>query len=378
MLAGKFSRWLPGILLLMVFGVATVAGVAEPGWSAWQRFSERFVQDDGRVIDLTFDQKSTSEGQAYGLFFALVANRPAQFDTILKWTSDNLANGELGATLPGWLWGKREGGDWGLKDPNAASDADLWLAYSLLEAGRLWNQPRYTVLGRRILKLVQDHEVVRAGKAGTLLLPGPIGFALSGDRYRINPSYLPGFQLRYFATVDPGGPWADLWESYLQLAPQVFSRGVAPDLFVVGTNGVVTQDTERTPSGSYDAIRVYLWAGMSGKESQPLRDLLHPYALLMRTAGSPPENVNPATGAVLKADYLPIGFAGAALPFARALDDTAAEITLRNRLRLDAAKVALGGSSNYYDQALILFGQGWLDGVYRFDEEGRLQPRWLQ
>jgi len=26
---------------------------------------------------------------------------------------------------------------------------------------------------------------------------------------------------------------------------------------------------------------------------------------------------------------------------------------------------------------LILFGQGWLDRQYRFDEQGRVQPEWL-
>src|SRR5690242_9365011 len=93
------------------------------GWGDWDRFAERFVQADGRVIDITFEGKTTSEGQSYGLFFALVANRRDQFDTLLKWTSDNLADGELDKTLPGWLWGKRDDGSWGIKDKNAASDA---------------------------------------------------------------------------------------------------------------------------------------------------------------------------------------------------------------------------------------------------------------
>ena len=29
-------------------------------------------------------------------------------------------------------------------DPNSASDADVWMAYSLVEAGRLWKIPCYT------------------------------------------------------------------------------------------------------------------------------------------------------------------------------------------------------------------------------------------
>ena len=109
----------------------------QPVWPQWDEFASRFMQADGRIIDITFDRKSTSEGQSYGLFFALVANRRQQFDLILSWTSDNLAAGQLGEKLPAWLWGLREDGSWGVKDQNAASDADLWIAYALGEAGRL-------------------------------------------------------------------------------------------------------------------------------------------------------------------------------------------------------------------------------------------------
>ena len=32
--------------------------------------------------------------------------------------------------------------------------------------------------------------------------------------------------------------------------------------------------------------------------------------------------------------------------------------------------------TQYYDQVLMLFGKGWHDGQYRFDAQGRLQPKW--
>jgi endoglucanase len=349
-------------------------------WPAWQRFSERFIQADGRVIDITFDAKSTSEGQSYALFFALVANRPQQFETILKWTSANLADGELGAKLPGWLWGKRDDGSWGMKDGNAASDADLWIAYSLLEAGRLWQVPRYTEVGKRILDLVRKKEVVEAGKAGTLLLPGPVGFELSGgERYRVNPSYLPGFMFRYFAAVDSRGPWQAIWNDYLRLAPQVFAKGVAPDNFVVDRRGVVSPDSEREPSGSYDAIRVYLWAGMSGgDESRELLRLLKPFGKVMRTNdGVPPEKLNPVTGVAVAANWAPIGYSGAVLPFLSALGEDKLGEEQLGRLRREQMRAKLGGDTNYYDQVLILFGSGWQEGFYRFDATGRVEPRWL-
>ncbi|MGB5081770.1 MAG: cellulose synthase complex periplasmic endoglucanase BcsZ [Burkholderiales bacterium] len=350
---------------------------AASDWPEWNDFTERFVQADGRVIDITFERKSTSEGQSYGLFFALVANQPKQFDTLLKWTSDNLAKGQLGDKLPAWLWGLREDGSWGVKDQNSASDADLWIAYALLEAARLWDAPKYADTGRKQLAQIRRHQFAQAGSAGPVLLPG-YGFTLDKGRFRINPSYLPGFMFRYLAATDPQGPWQAVWDGYMRMAPQVFSAGVAPDLFVVDSTGRVTPDTEREPSGSYDAIRVYLWAGMSGRNSREMLKMLSVYAGLIRELGTPPEKVDPLTGVANKSDFSPIGFSGATLPFLSALGDKATLEKQRDRVRAAALRAKLGERTHYYDQVLILFGKGWLDGRYRFDDQGRLQPKWMR
>src|ERR1700694_2989853 len=108
------------VILWWAMSSACAFANSSSDWPEWNDFVARFVQADGRVIDLTFERKSTSEGQAYGLFFALVANQRAQFDTLLKWTSDNLASGQLGDRLPAWLWGLRKDGTWGVKDKNSA------------------------------------------------------------------------------------------------------------------------------------------------------------------------------------------------------------------------------------------------------------------
>lgn len=357
------------VLLCLFASVATARAASD--WPAWDGFVDRFVQADGRVIDVTFERKSTSEGQSYGLFFALVANQRSQFDTMLKWTSDNLAAGQLGDKLPAWLWGQRADGSWGVKDQNSASDADLWIAYSLLEAARLWKAPHYADTGRKLLAQIHRHEIAQAGSAGPVLLPGAVGFVLDKGRFRINPSYLPEFMFRYLAATDPKGPWQAVWDGYVRMTPKVFSAGVAPDLFVVDSAGVVIPDTEREPSGSYDAIRVYLWAGMSGRRSPDMVKMLSTYAELIRKYGAPPEKVNPLTGVATKTDWSPPGFSGAVLPFLSALDDKPSLEKQRVRVRAKRGEV-----THYYDQVLILFGQGWLDGQYRFDEQGRLQPKW--
>ena len=320
------------VVLLWTFSNVCSSANASSDWPEWDSFVSRFVQADGRVIDLTADRKSTSEGQSYALFFALIANQRTQFDTLLKWTSENLAAGQLGNKLPAWHWGLREGGNWGVKDQNSASDADLWIAYTLLEAGRLWKAPTYADIGRKLLAQIRLHETVQAGAAGPVLLPGAFGFALDKGHFRLNPSYLPGFMFRYFAATDPQGPWQPIWDGYMRMAPQIFSAGIAPDLFVVDTAGKVMPDTEREPSGSYDAIRVYLWAGMSGPGNQDMVSMLAPFAVLTRKFGVPPEKVNPLTGLATRTEFSPIGFSGAILPYLSTLGDKA---TLKKQTRPD-------------------------------------------
>jgi endoglucanase len=370
---------LPAALAAGLAGYSAQADTGSSGssWAQWDGFAGRFLQADGRIVDLTFDAKSTSEGQSYGLFFALVANRRAQFDQILAWTSANLADGQLGAQLPAWLWGRREDGSWGIKDKNSASDADLWIAYALFEAARLWQAPHYAETARQLLGQIRQREIIQAGPVGLLLLlPAPVGFILDQQRYRIDPSYLPGFMFSYFAQIDPGGPWQAVWDAYLRLAPRIFAAGVAPDLVLIDAHGEVFGDTEKAPSGSYDAIRVYLWAGMSMAGSELLLRLLTPYAKLVGKLGAPPENINPQSGAAVPASYSPIGYSGALLPFLKTIGDNAALAAQLRRLTAAGAAARAGQPTNYYDQVLILFGQGWLDGRYRFDAQGRLLPQW--
>jgi len=367
-----------GAALFCILATACNSGDSgeAPGWPAWERFAARFVQDGGRVVDLTFDRRTVSEGQGYALFFALVAGDRARYDQILAWTSKELAGGKLGEQLPAWHWGRRDDGSWGVLDHNAASDADLWLCYALLEGGRLWNAPRYRELGRNLLDQIRTRETVVAGRAGPVLLPAPEGFRYNDLQFWSDPSYMPGFILADLAQVDPQGPWQAIWDRYLKAAPQVSPAGVAPNLYEADADGSIRQDSARTPLGSYDAIRVYLWAGMSPTSSAPLLHQLTPFAALIERLGGPPEQVDPRTGLPLDPKNKPIGFAGAVLPFLHAVGANGAYDHQVNRLRLHRLMTMVGRGGNYYDEALILFGTGFADGVYRFDERGQLKVRW--
>lgn len=368
------ARSLTGLCLALVMATGLPGcSVFERSWHRWEAFRTHFIQADGRVIDRTDGARSTSEGQAYGLFFALVANEPQTFASILSWTTHNLAQGSLTAHLPAWLWGQRDDGSWGVIDANPATDADLWIAYTLLEASRLWDVPQYAVIADKLLGQIVRRTVIKSSDGLEFMLPAPEGFDLGGGRYRLNPSYLPEFQFRYLAEHQPSGPWRALIRNHTALVISLAqARGLAPDWVVYGPEGVAFPDGTE-PHGSYDAIRVYLWAGMTpGSDSLAA---LHGMHDLLAVAPRPPERVDVLTGEVLSQGS-PVGFSAALLPYLNALgDDKALEA---QQLLIEAADRGglLGDVPAYYDHVLSLFGEGQLDGWYRFDETGRIIPNW--
>ena len=130
-------------------------------WPAWEQFKREFVSAEGRVIDPSDPRKiTTSEGQSYALFFALAANDREMFATLLNWTQNNLAEGSLREHLPAWLWGKKGDNEWTVLDTNSASDSDVWIAWTLLEAGRLWKNDDYAATGKALLAKIAENGAV--------------------------------------------------------------------------------------------------------------------------------------------------------------------------------------------------------------------------
>lgn len=132
-----------GMLLLCAFSAAAACE-----WPGWQQYKQYYISPRGRVIDPSSPNKiTTSEGQSYGLFFATVANDRPTFDRLLASTENNPRRAISAPVCPR-LWGGSDDKQWKVLDANSASDADLWIAYNLLEAGRLWKSRRYQTPGR--------------------------------------------------------------------------------------------------------------------------------------------------------------------------------------------------------------------------------------
>lgn len=352
-------------------------------WPLWEQFAQRFMQADGRVIDYSVAQQhSTSEGQSYAMFFALVARDRERFDKLWGWSVTNLAGGDAGAQLPAWQWGRRNDGSWGVIDANSASDANLWFAYSLAEAGRLWREPRYTAQARALLALVVAQEVADVPGLGPTLLPAPQGFVLKGRIWRLNPSYLHVPLVRAFERLDPQGPWRALLASHERMLAATTPKGFAADWVAFelpegGGPGAFVADPDKGDTGSYDAIRAYLWAGMTPRADRlaavQLRRL-GGMATALRSAPVPPEKVQTATGQAQGQG--PVGFSAALLPYLQALGAKAQLKQQQERVRAQLLQPPAGSTPLYYDQVLGLFGTGWMEQRYQFLPSGRLQLRW--
>jgi endoglucanase len=379
------NRW---ILIAFLILLGAASGCNRGPWTLWDAYSTRFIDGQGRVVDHTSGDRTTSEGQAYAMFFALANNDRAHFDKVLQWTQTNLAGGDMSTHLPVWLWGKTDKGDWKVVDQNPASDADVWMAYTLVEAGRLWNAPTYTNLGRKMMAMIAKSEVVDLPSFGLLLLPGPAGFQ-HGQVWTLNPSYMPLFVFQRLAVVDPAGPWEQIAQNIPRFLEQSARHGFAMDWvdyfpgdgFYPTTKQPTDNKATVSSGGSYDAIRVYLWAGMldGGQTRARVLNALPAMSVYLGNHDAPPQMVNDQ-GIPLAQDG-PVGFSAAMVPYLRAFPDLSrlsAKQTIRMSVQRDPTSGLYGKDGSYYDQNLALFETGYVQGRFRFGADGELNVEWTR
>ncbi len=346
------------VVVPFLFLLGGTGGCRQGPWNLWNAYASHFIDAQGRVVDPQGGGRTTSEGQSYALFFALVNNDPARFEQVLKWTQANLAQGDLAIHLPAWLWGKSKDGEWKTLDPNPAADSDTWIAYDLVEAGRLWKKPAYSSLGREMMGLIARQEVVELPGFGMMLMPGPAALFTHKGAWTVNPSYVPLFIFERFSSIQPAGPWGAIAMNIPRLLKQGSPHGFAMDwVDYVPSDGFYpapppgsqplvqkseaknAQNTKADPPppalGSYDAIRVYLWAGMLG-DGQTKTDMIGSLSGMgsyLGNHGAPPEKVSDR-GIPLEHDG-PVGFSAALLPYLRAFPN-GDKISAQQRIRMSA------------------------------------------
>ena len=360
-------------VVMSLLAISTCSQANDEKWNDWEQFKTVYISTEGRVIDGSNPQLiTTSEGQAYGMLFALMSNDKNTFRLLLNWTEANLANNDLTINLPAWLWGfDKEKQIYSVLDTNSASDADLWIAYALTEAGRIWNEYHYKSLGYLLAQNILKKEAVQIPNYGWMILPGSRGFQSTTNSWRLNPSYLPLQILRRFEILYPHSQWHEIKQNTVNFLKQSEPTGFAPEWSIVNDNNqVFNDDVNNTKIGGYNAIRVYLWLGMLSNDDPDKQSLMAHYSPMLKVIQQDAFVAEQYDTALkVQSGYHPIGFHAAVLPFLVSANDV---LTTTNFLNKVTTTEPSTKPDYYYDSVLKLFGKGWLEHKYEFNQDGLL------
>ncbi len=286
--------------------LAATAAALAPAWTTptralaeapdpeWRAFRARFLRPEGRIVDTGNNGVSHSEGQGWGLLFAVTAGDREAFDRILGWTERML--GRRDDRLHAWRY--QPDAKVTVSDGNNATDGDLFIAASLGRAARRWGASAYADAGAAIARDVL-RLLVRQTGGRTLLLPGANGFETAGAVV-INPSYHAFPVLVELAALAPSRQWEEISTGGAALieAGRFGRWGLPPDwLLVPRDRSAALKPAPGWPARfSYDAIRVPLYAKWAGA---PVPDMLGAFARYWAAfpAGSAPAWVDLGTGA---------------------------------------------------------------------------------
>lgn len=204
------------------------------------------------------DGAVTSEAQAYAMLRAVWLGDRTEFDRVSNWTQAHLAQPD---GLLAWQW--RDGG---VRDMNAATDADTDYALALLLGSKQWNDTAMRDVGTRTVQAIWNHEVaVVNGKP--YITAG--NWAPQDAVIALNPSYFAPYAYHIFHEVDPTHDWVAaidtsyrvLFDASNSTLGSSVSAGLPPDW--VGLNRETGQlvplqlDSTDTTRYGYDAARTY-------------------------------------------------------------------------------------------------------------------------
>jgi endo-1,4-beta-D-glucanase Y len=196
------------------------------------------------------------------------------------------------------------------------------------------------------------------------------------------------FIMNRLAEMEPAGPWGEIAAMYPKMIERSQRGGFAMDWICYEPGSGFTpcqKDGKKTPSpvGSYDAIRVYLWAGMLPETSSVRERILHALPgmnFYLQHYGAPPEKINSDGSAQAQAG--PVGFSAALLPYLKSFssDTLVAQQMVRLKSQLDEKSnlygTGYGSGPTYYDQNLALFSSGWMEHKFQFGNSGELLVQW--
>jgi len=242
--------------------------VCDDDRSEWLAFKRRFIHPDGRVIDSANGGISHTEGQGWGMLFAVAFDDRETFDRLHSFTATNLRRPD--DALHAWRFDPLAAKP--VSDLNNATDGDLFIAGALARAARRWDSPEHAAAAAAIAGDVL-RLLVRNVRGHNVLLPGAYGFERR-DTYVVNPSYYVFPMIDELSALAPSPLWTRLRADGLSLIQAArFGRWqLPPDWLRVGRSDSALAPAPGWPARfSYDAIRVPLYLTWGGSMRDDMR-----------------------------------------------------------------------------------------------------------
>ncbi|MBS1845553.1 MAG: glycoside hydrolase [Actinobacteria bacterium] len=315
---------------------------------AARSFLDGYAESDGRVSRTDQGGDTVSEGQAYGMLLAVVAHEPDTFESVWKWTRDNLRqpNGLLA-----WHWE-----DGKVASTDSAADADLDAAWALLLAAERFGRVAYRREGLELANAILEGETVSLDSR-SLLVAGDWADTFPAV---VDPSYFTPAAFGALGRASGDPRWKQLGETSREVLGQLTERttGLAPDWAVVESDGTAKPTGPPGRGGEalfgYDAVRVPLWqaASCDGRDT--------PFAA--RAAGFFDGKVADEPAAIYTLEGEPRGGSpGPPLLVAAAAASAAAGEGAAAGEWLAGAEADVEAEPTYYGAALLALGRATLE-----------------
>lgn len=330
---------------------------------SWLSYKSHYIQKDGRVIDRTRPDVSTSEAQSYALLRAVWMNDRITFNKLLTWTQNNLH--VQGHKLFAWKWGKRPNGTWGVLSKDTATDADQDIALALILTHRRWEKKEYKNKALAILKDIWDRETVVVN-GHRYIVAGD--WVLRDNQWVVHPSYIAPYAYRIFSEIDTAHPWMELVDSSYAILEDctALSRAHLPpdQCFIDKQTGKVIAPLDvqdRSGDYSYESFRVAwrlalddLWFNEPRALAYLKRmDFIPRY---WQVKGRLPEAITP--DGIVRSEAEPLSIYGANLPLFALFDPKLAESVYQEKLLPSFSGGYWGDPNDYYTQNWVWFGIG--------------------
>ncbi|QPG06081.1 endoglucanase [Salinimonas marina] len=304
----------------------------------WQQYVEQFYRE-GRIVDTGNDFVSHSEGQGYGMLFAVQAGDQKRFDAMWQWTRQTLQREDH---LFSWRYRPcPQQSAACIDDTNNASDGDILIAWALLRASKMWEVEQYRVQALRIINSIEEQLLVNA-HGYTVLLPGVEGFTRPGA-VQLNLSYwvFPAFEAFYTLTDNP--VWQDLIRSGHELLTRVASQPPSlPGDWMWLSEQELTVEGAVNQQYGFNACRIPLHLTWQ-KTSDPA--LLKPYLDFWKRYKVVPATVNLINGEI--ADYR----------WSEGMQAIAQVVYFRTGQQQEMPLLHPGPETDYFSASLIMLSQ---------------------